>query len=67
MVKKTSFSAKELASRWKMNPTSLANWRAAGKGPAFIRDGYYIRYPLHEVEKWDKILSAKKDLQLPDS
>lgn len=62
---KVWFTARELAPRWKMNPTSLANWRRKGKGPQFVKDGWSVKYHKAEVEKWDKIILTKKGLPLP--
>ena len=41
---------------------TLANWRSQvnrglpNKGPAFVKIGKIIRYPLIEVEKWERTL-----------
>ncbi len=42
----------ELAELINMSPVTLAQWRAAGKGPAFFRFGRHIRYRLSEVRAW---------------
>lgn len=49
----------DLAERLAMGEKQLANWRSQGKGPAYIRsesdgDKATIRYPLAEVEAWEK-------------
>lgn len=31
---------------------TLANWRSAGKGPAFIKVGRGVTYNLNEVNRW---------------
>jgi hypothetical protein len=31
---------------------TLANWRSAGKGPAFVKMGRFVRYDLREVNRW---------------
>jgi hypothetical protein len=31
---------------------TLANWRALGKGPDFIRDGGFVRYRVGDLKKW---------------
>lgn len=35
----TMLTADELAARWRMNARTLANWRTAGKGPAYVKLG----------------------------
>jgi hypothetical protein len=49
----------ELAERLHMSEGQLANWRSQGKGPAYIRSesagtSALVRYPLAEVEAWEK-------------
>ncbi len=53
----------ELAARWRLgNPennhaagvATLANWRCAGKGPRWTKVGKYVRYPLVEVETYER-------------
>lgn len=45
----------EVVARWGAAVTvgTLANWRAQGKGPAFIKFGTRVRYPLAKLEKWE--------------
>lgn len=31
---------------------TLANWRCAGKGPAYFKVGGLVRYKLEDVEAW---------------
>jgi hypothetical protein len=31
---------------------TLANWRALGKGPGFIRENNFIRYRVGDLKKW---------------
>lgn len=49
----------ELADRLQMDETTLANWRKKRRGPAYIRTesagrSATIRYPLAEVEAWER-------------
>lgn len=44
----------ELAARLKVNITTLAIWRVRGTGPKFMKVGRRVRYPLSEIEKWEK-------------
>ena len=48
-------TAAELAKRWrgKITEGTLANWRAQGKGPRFVKMGGVILYPLDQVEKYE--------------
>lgn len=48
----------ELAKRWRLRPHTLANWRALGKGPAFIRlgkTGAPVLYPYDAVLAFEKL------------
>ncbi|MPY72882.1 MAG: helix-turn-helix domain-containing protein [Alphaproteobacteria bacterium] len=52
----TFLTPAELAERWKVSRGVLANWRAQGKGPGFIRlgpKGGCIVYRLSEVEAYE--------------
>lgn len=41
---------KELAERWHVSTKTLQGWRAKGTGPAFLKFGRCVRYPLDAVE-----------------
>ena len=45
----------ELATRWKGAVTAgtLVNWRSRGRGPAFVKLGSRVRYPLAMVLEWE--------------
>lgn len=45
----------EVVKRWNGAVTvgTLANWRAQGKGPAFIKLGSRVRYPLHRLAEFE--------------
>lgn len=45
---------RDLAERFKISPVTLRNWRVLGKGPRFIKVGQTVRYPLHEIEEWER-------------
>lgn len=49
------FTTKELADRWSLKPQTIANWRAKGTGPEFIKLGHSVRYHIEEIEKHEKI------------
>lgn len=40
----------ELAERWHVSRKTLQGWRAKGTGPAFLKFGRCVRYPLDAVE-----------------
>lgn len=43
----------ELAERLGLAKSTLANWRCAGTGPAYVRvAGGVVRYPTVEVAAW---------------
>lgn len=39
----------QLAQRWQVDPSLLANWRYRGVGPPYVKIGHAVRYPLDEV------------------
>lgn len=44
----------ELAVRWGYSVRTLANWRAAGTGPEYVRVGpRRVLYPLDSVIRWE--------------
>lgn len=46
---------KELATRWKLNPQTLANWRALGKGPPYSKIGTKVLYPVEGIHAYETI------------
>jgi predicted site-specific integrase-resolvase len=39
--------------RWlSIKPKTLSNWRAAGRGPRWLRAGGCVRYDSRDVENW---------------
>ena len=48
-------SPKELCSRWRMKPQTLANWRHAGTGPPFMRVSNRVLYPVEGILSYEKI------------
>lgn len=49
-------STQDLADRWGVSTDTLAIWRQHGKGPCFIQVGRLIRYPVTEVESFERNL-----------
>ena len=45
----------ELASRWGLSPRTIEKWRWIGRGPAFIKLGRLVRYPLESVEEYETV------------
>lgn len=45
----------ELVKRWNNAVTvgTLSNWRSQGRGPAFVKFGRSIRYPLSGVQAYE--------------
>lgn len=48
-------TAEEVAERYRgeISVGTLRNWRAMRLGPAFIKIGKAVLYPLEELETWD--------------
>ena len=60
MAKKTSelrplLTEEDVVTRWKgaVGKTTLATWRARGKGPKYIKVGRAVLYPQKEVERYE--------------
>lgn len=49
-------TAKELAERWRniVSPQALANWRSEGRGPAFVKIGGRVLYPIRDVLAYEQ-------------
>lgn len=48
-------TSEELAERLNCSTQTLTEWRRDKRGPAFIADGgKFVRYPVAEVEAWEK-------------
>lgn len=47
-------TTQELADRLGVAAITVRIWRQHGNGPAYIRLGRGVRYPLAEVEAWEK-------------
>lgn len=44
----------QLAARWHKSAGTLSNWRAQGKGPAYIKLGRTILYPVPAVQEFER-------------
>lgn len=66
MGEKRFLTTKELSDRWRLSDQTLANWRHAGKGPAFLRVGKRVLYPMdkiHAFEESSALPGSKEDQQ----
>lgn len=45
----------ELCDRWRgqVTPKTLANWRHRGEGPAYVKTGGKILYPVDGVQRYE--------------
>lgn len=54
----THLTPNELAERWRVDRKTLANWRAKGRGPAYIKLGSAeyskVLYPKEAVEAYEQ-------------
>lgn len=60
----------EVVQRWNGAVTvgTLANWRAQGKGPGFVKLGSRVRYPVSQLETWEALrLHAANDNTEPEN
>ena len=48
-------TAAQVVERWDgaVSAGTLANWRTAGKGPAYQKFGNRVRYPIAHLEAWE--------------
>jgi hypothetical protein len=51
-------NTKQLAERWGTSPAKLANDRSLGRGPAYLRIGSKILYPVAGVEAYERDCSV---------
>lgn len=51
---KASFTPKDLADRWNIEPNTLSQWRWNRKGPTFVKEGHKISYHLENIENFEK-------------
>lgn len=42
--------AQQLADRWRISAKTLANWRAGGRGPTYIKIGGRVVYRLGDIQ-----------------
>lgn len=56
MSSKQYLSVKDLLDRYsgEIAEGTLRNWRSLGKGPAYVKAGGRVLYPVKEVEAWEK-------------
>jgi len=52
IVQGTWLTPEQAATQLSLSARTLANWRAEGKGPTFVRLGRRIRYPRTEIERF---------------
>jgi hypothetical protein len=50
---KPRLTRRELATRLRVQPNTLAHWAVDGKGPKFINVNGRVLYDLEEVERWE--------------
>lgn len=53
-------SSQDLADRWGIPTGTLALWRQHGKGPCFFQVGRLIRYPVAEVEAFERRMKNER-------
>lgn len=56
MEKQTFLTAEEVSQRYRGEVTvgTLRNWRSMRVGPAFVKIGKAILYPVDELDAWDE-------------
>jgi hypothetical protein len=61
MTEKKFLTPAKLAERWdgEISVRTMANWRATGRGPRFVKIGGSVLYDIEEVEAWEKRRTAQ--------
>lgn len=54
-------TTQDLADRLGISSSVLREWRKQGKGPCFVRIGHMIRYPVQEVELFERQFKSRSD------
>jgi hypothetical protein len=56
MVDRKYLTAEEVSERYRgaVSVGTLRNWRAMRVGPAFVKIGKAVLYPIAELDAWDK-------------
>jgi hypothetical protein len=56
MAEKKFLTAEEVSERYRGQVTvgTLRNWRAMRIGPAFVKVGKAVLYPVEELDAWDQ-------------
>jgi hypothetical protein len=56
MNEKKFLTAEEVSERYcgAISVGTLANWRAMKIGPAYVKMGKAVLYPVHELDAWDR-------------
>lgn len=49
-----ALTTRQLAARWQCSAQTLANMRARGAGPAYVKVGRLVRYRLEDVRAWEE-------------
>ena len=45
----------DLSERTGKPPSTLAQWRYLGRGPAYIKVGSHVRYRIEDVLEWEDV------------
>ncbi len=52
----TALTETDLAARWSMSPKTLQRWRSQQIGPAYLKFGKQVRYPVAAVEDYENLI-----------
>jgi hypothetical protein len=60
-------SVQDLADRWGVPTRTIVHWRQQGTGPCFIQIGRLVRYPVAEVEAFERQLrnEPRRGISIP--
>lgn len=47
------YTPPQLAARWQVPVSRLANWRHQGDGPGYVKLGALVRYPVAEIRAFE--------------
>lgn len=63
-VIKLNYCAKEAAFALGVSAKTLANWRSNGFGPAYIKIGNRVYYPISDLKEWVNEMPRARKIQL---
>ena len=58
-------TSSELADRWGIHESTIANWRVTGKGPHYLKIRGLVLYRLSHLEAWEASRTDTNTSEIP--